>query len=143
MKRIIIFKLILISKLFRIVMSEKIYRKYNSDYRKKLITKINKLTNKSDFIDIYNIITQDIGTNFSSNMNGLFFNLNILSDLCIECLESTLKIKLEPKPDKIDIKINATKYYVEDNIYNIGYKLNNQEKTIFKKIRTTNAELIS
>jgi hypothetical protein len=124
-------------------MSEKIYRKYNSDYRKKLITKINKLTNKSDFIDIYNIITQDIGTNFSSNMNGLFFNLNILSDLCIECLESTLKIKLEPKPDKIDIKINATKYYVEDNIYNIGYKLNNQEKTIFKKIRTTNAELIS
>jgi len=59
-------------------------RKYDSNYRKKLINKINKLKNKEYYIDIYNIIISDIGTNFSSNINGLFLNANLLSNKCIE-----------------------------------------------------------
>jgi hypothetical protein len=122
-------------------MDEKKCRKYNSIYRKKIISQINKLKNKNDFIDIYNIITADIGTNFSSNINGLFFNINILSDTCIENLDAILEYKLESKTSIIvDTQINTTKYYLKDNIINdTGYKLNNQEKTIFKKLRTTDA----
>lgn len=119
-------------------MSEKISRKYDSNYRKKLITKINKLNNKNDYIDVYNIIKIDIGVNFSSNMNGLFFNINLLSDECIENINIYIEYKLEKNNvKKIDAKITTVKSYVEDNILdNISSKLNNQEKTIFKKIRS-------
>ena len=60
--------------------SSKIIRKYNTDFRKKLNNKIIKLKNKSDYIEIYNIIYNDIGNNYSTNRNGIFINLNTLSD---------------------------------------------------------------
>ena len=73
------------SKLFSNIMISQIEtRKYNSIYRKKLVNKINKLKNKEYYIDVYNIIISDIGTNFSSNINGLFLNVNLLSNNCIE-----------------------------------------------------------
>ena len=61
-------------------------RKYNSEYRKKLISKIEKVIatrdlmdkkDKSNIISIYNIINEDITNNFSSNRNGLFINMNL------------------------------------------------------------------
>lgn len=61
-------------------------RKYNSSFRKKLLTKLEYFQNKNDLIDIYNIIFVDIGNNISSNINGIFINLNILSDKCIDNL---------------------------------------------------------
>jgi len=61
-------------------------RKYNSSFRKKLLTKLEYFQNKDDLIDIYNIIFIDIGNNISSNINGIFINLNMLSDLCIDKL---------------------------------------------------------
>ena len=61
-------------------------RNYNSIFRKKLVTKLEYLQDKNDLINIYNIIFFDIGNNFSSNINGIFINLNILSDECIDKL---------------------------------------------------------
>ena len=61
-------------------------RKYNSSFRKKLLTKLEYFQDKNDLIDIYNIIFIDIGNNISSNINGIFINLNMLSDLCIDNL---------------------------------------------------------
>jgi hypothetical protein len=58
-------------------------RKFNTIYRKNIINKIEKLNNKNYYIDIYNIIIQDIGNNYSSNRNGIFVNINILSNECI------------------------------------------------------------
>lgn len=72
-------------------------RKYNTSFRKKIISKIDLLKNNDDYIQIYYMITNDIGNNYSSNRNGIFVNMNILSDDCIEELVFYLEKKLNYK----------------------------------------------
>lgn len=69
-------------------------RKYNTEIRKKLVSKIDRLKNKENYIELYNIITNEIGNNYSSNRNGIFINLNILSDKTIEEIIEFLDNKL-------------------------------------------------
>ena len=76
-------------------------RKYNTIFRKKIINKIELIKNKDYQIDIYNIIIQDIGNNFSSNRNGLFINLNLLSDNSIDEIINYLENKLNSDSDII------------------------------------------
>ena len=113
-------------------------RLYNSEYRKKLIDKFDNIKNRNTLIDVCNIIINDIGTDYSSNVNGIFINMNILSDFCIEKINQYIE-------DKI-ILINSNKYIEKDNgkIYKfdeiellseMGHKLSNQEKNIIKRIR--------
>ncbi len=64
-------------------MEEKKSRKYNSDFRKTLKTKISKLSDKNDFMQIYKIINSEIENKIFINRNGIYFNLNILSDKSI------------------------------------------------------------
>ncbi len=113
-------------------------RKYNSQFRKKLVSKFEKLKDKSDFLEIYNIITEDIGNNFSSNRNGIFINMNILSDDCIEQLVNFIEEKLnyamtQSETDKINYK--TYKFDEVEIISDMGHKLSNQEKNIIKRIR--------
>jgi hypothetical protein len=119
-------------------MELKVTRKYNSESRKKIISKIGRLKNKSDYINIYNIIIEDIGNIFSSNRNGLFINLNLVSDKCINKLLEFIEEKLNYSISQTDTdKINYTFYKVDDMemITNIGHKLSNQEKNIIKRSR--------
>lgn len=113
-------------------------RKYNSQFRKKLVSKFEKIKDKSDYIDIYNIIVEDIGTNFSSNRNGIFFNMNLLSDQCIENLIELIEDKLNYNMTQTDTeKINYKSYKFDEVeiISEMGHKLSNQEKNIIKRIR--------
>jgi hypothetical protein len=113
-------------------------RKYNSQFRKKLVSKFEKIKDKSDYIDIYNIIIEDIGTNFSSNRNGIFFNMNLLSDQCIENLIELIEDKLNYNMTQTDTeKINYKSYKFDEVeiISEMGHKLSNQEKNIIKRIR--------
>jgi len=115
-------------------MMNKTLRNYDSQYRKKLVNKIKKLTIKEDYINIYNIITADIGTNFSSNINGLFLNVNLLSDDCI----NKINIFLDSKLEKTTINSNVINTYKTstNNEHKVAhYKLSNQEKTIIKRFR--------
>jgi len=62
-------------------------RKYNTDYRKSLNNKIKKIESKQTLKNILSIVIHDIGINkISYNKNGVFFNLNLLSDNAIEKL---------------------------------------------------------
>ena len=65
-------------------------RKYNSVFRKKLVGKFEKIKSKSELLDIYNIIIEDIGTDFSTNQNGIFINImeNNKLTLIYKCLRS-------------------------------------------------------
>lgn len=87
-------------------MENKFIRKYNTNFRKKIINKIEKINNKDYQIDIYNIIIQDIGNNFSSNRNGLFINLNLLSDNSIHEIINYLENKLINIKNDIDTDID-------------------------------------
>ena len=61
-------------------------RIYNTIFRKKLVENLDKINDNIVLLEIYNIIIEDIGNNYSSNKNGIFVNLNILSDICIKNL---------------------------------------------------------
>ena len=120
-------------------MEHKSSRKYNNEFRKKLITRINKLINKNDYIELYNIIYNDIGNNYSSNMNGLFINMNILSNKCIDNLYCYINNKLNSmsiqheEPNYISYKLDDVEIISEK-----VHKLSNQEKNIIKRIRDNN-----
>jgi len=57
-------------------------RLFDSNFRKKILVKCQKLT-KPEMIELYNIIVND-NKSCSSNKNGVYINLNQLSDLCID-----------------------------------------------------------
>jgi hypothetical protein len=122
-------------------MEPKCSRKFNTEFRKKIVYKINKLKDKNDNIHIYNIIVDDISTNFSANRNGIFINMNILSDKCIYKLIEFMddKLNLTITNSESD-KINYNSYVVNDidEISDGGHKLSNQEKNIIKRIRKKN-----
>ena len=114
-------------------------RLYNSAYRKKLLSKIDTIKDKTILLNIYTYITADIGNNFSSNTNGIFININILSNDCIQ--------KISVYVDEIinkSIINNKNIETVNCSIYNsddveilseFGHKFSNQEKNIIKRIR--------
>lgn len=119
-------------------MEHKCSRKFNTNFRKKLVTKLDKLKNKNEYIDIYNIIIEDIGTNFSSNRNGIFINMNILSDNCIQKLIQFIDDKLNLTITQSETeKINYKTYKIDDVelISEMGHKLSNQEKNLIKRIK--------
>ena len=53
-------------------------RKYNTEFRKLLKTRINKLKSRNDYKYIYNLVKSK--TNISKNKNGLYFNLQLIDD---------------------------------------------------------------
>jgi len=110
-------------------------RKYNSTFRKKMINKLDLIKEKQDLLEIYNIIIEEIGNNYSSNLNGIFININILSDNCIDKLLNYLENKIN---NIIILKNMNTNKYKLDNIEilsELGHKLSNQEKNIIKRIK--------
>ena len=124
-------------KYYNIIMEQKKPRKYNSLFRKKIIIKLEKIKDKSDLISIYNIIINDIGTNFSSNRNGFFININLLSNNCIEELETFINSKININKIENTSKMCYTVYTYDniDKIINDGNKLSNQEKLIINRIK--------
>ena len=122
---------------FIIIMELNSSRKYNNVIRRKLVEKLEKIKDKTDMIELYTIIYQDINNNFSVNRNGIFINMNILSDNCIEKLYAFIEDKLDLSVNTESEKINYTSYKADDIelISKMGHKLSNQEKNIIKRIR--------
>ena len=115
-------------------------RKFNTEYRKKLVARMEKILvkNKSDSLEIYNFINEDIGTNFSTNRNGIFINMNILSDKCINKIVSFMDDKHTTSITMSESEKPSFKVYPIDEIEympEIGQKLSNVEKHIIKRIR--------
>jgi len=108
-------------------------REYNSVIRKKIAAKIESIIDKNDQINIYNIITDDIGNNFSSNTNGIFINMNILSDNCIDKIINYMD-KINYNNQLVsDMQVNSFKIDDIDIMNEIGHKLTNQEKNLIKR----------
>jgi translation initiation factor 2 beta subunit (eIF-2beta)/eIF-5 len=113
-------------------------RKYSSSVRRNIVQKISKLKDKKDFVKIYNIIQTEIGKDLSINRNGIFFNINLLSDECIDNLNNYLNELNEcTTATETDTKIKYQAYNTDEveNINKLGPKLSNQEKSILKKIQ--------
>ena len=74
-------------------MENKINRKYNSIFRKNLKDKIAKLNSKNDYMYIYKIVSDELENKISINMNGVYFNINLLSDESIELINNFISDK--------------------------------------------------
>jgi len=116
---------------------EKPSRIYNSIYRKNLKEKISKLNNKKDYLFIYGRISKELESKFSVNKNGVYFNINLLSDECIKELSDYISDKNDTESATEISKIKYETYYKEnenDIEFSYGTKFSNQEKTILKKL---------
>lgn len=78
-------------------------RKYDNNFRVKLISKLEKIKDKNKLIDIYRIISKDSTVEFSSNSNGLFYNINLFNDGCIKAL-------VDYTQNLDDVKLNQVTY---------------------------------
>ena len=65
-------------------------RTYDNAYRKKLQCKLELVQDKQQKIDVFRIIQIEVGNDFTSNSNGLFFNMKSFSDDCIKALADYL-----------------------------------------------------
>ena len=116
-------------------------RKYNSQYRKKLLNKIKQIKNKSELVEIFKVVNRDIGDSYSQNKSGIYFNMNLLSDDAIveisNLLESTIT---ETVSENTEDKLTYKTYSENDiEVYNsMGPRLSNQEKSILKKFKNLN-----
>ena len=105
-------------------------RKYDSNFRKKLVIKLQKLNHKQNLIDIYNIISDN---EFSSNMNGLLYNINSFPDACIELLS---KYTQETTNSTTYKQIVYTQYSND-----VESSLNKTHQHIINKMKTLNENL--
>ena len=113
-------------------------RKYSSSVRRKIVLRITKLKEKKDFVKIFNIIQSELGKDLSINRNGIFFNINLLTDDCIHTLNNYLnEINDITSLTESEPKITYKPYNVDeiDTVNKLGPKLSNQEKSILKKIQ--------
>jgi len=100
-------------------------RKYNSEFRKKLVSKLEKQRTKQEMKAVYNIISS---YNFSSNSNGMFFNINEFSD---DCIQSLVDFTHEKGQEKEGVKLEYTTYNHEEH-----ETLNNKDKVIINKMKS-------
>ena len=100
-------------------------RKFNSEFRKKLVSKLEKVNIKQDMKTIYDIISS---YDFSSNSNGMFFNINDFSD---DCIQSLVDFTHEKGQEKECVKLEYTTYNHEEH-----ETLNNKDKVIINKMKS-------
>jgi hypothetical protein len=119
---------------------KKTNRIFNSLFRKNLKEKISKLSSKKDYLYIYTLISKELDSKFSVNKNGVYFNINLLSDDCINELSKYISDKFDSETISEVSKIKYETYYKENcEDLNFSYactsnKFSNQEKTILKKL---------
>ena len=99
--------------------------KYDNDFKKKLVSKLEDLKDKDDYVNIFNIISSD---DYSSNSNGIFYNLNDFSDDVIEKLVDYLN---ENKEEKEKQQVVYTTYCNENGLF----KVSNQDKQIMQNMK--------
>jgi hypothetical protein len=112
-------------------------RKYNSTFRKRLLTKLEAIKKKENIIDIYKLIEDNTKDDMlSENLNGIFVDINKLSDSCIESIDNYIKFIDENKKENTDdySKSFINKFDTIDMLTEIGHKLSSHEKCIIKKL---------
>lgn len=106
-------------------------RKYKSDYRLNLMNKIKKIQDKEILKKIYKLVKSELKSAITKNSNGIFFNLNLLSDETIEKIDKTIT-NIEVSESYLNI--TYTPYSVDDLLNNsVGPRLNNHERNLLKK----------
>jgi hypothetical protein len=112
------------------------YKIYNYDEKKKIVYKIQQLNNKKDYFKLYELVNNN-NIQFTKNNNGIFFNINKLSNLALQQIEEFLDIINDKNKLIQDSELSN---YDSDNILStdeqISLSLNQNEKNIKRKFLT-------
>ena len=107
-------------------------RTYDSKYRKKLVEKMKLVKDKIILMEIYNIIKSNKKIKLSKNNNGVFFDMNKLSNENIENIKKLID-------ENIDLTTSEIKFsYIPYSNTNEEEGLSNKEKNILKKCKNIN-----
>lgn len=112
------------------------YKIYNYDEKKKIVYKIQQLNNKKDYFKLYELVNNN-NIQFTKNNNGIFFNINKLSNLALQQIEEFLDIINDKNKLIQDSELSN---YDSDNILStdeqISLSLNQNEINIKRKFLT-------
>ncbi len=122
-------------------MNDTPFKIYSAIEKKNIVYKIEQIKNKKYFIEIFKIIKND-NIKYTQNRNGLFIDMNKLSNNTIYKIEQYLKsleLSISESENKLSVD-SLTFSNNEDDIRNIigTYKLTNHEKNILKKFKYEN-----
>ena len=114
-------------------------KNYNKDLRKKIIKKISLLKNKDDLINLYQIIDKDKNSNITENSNGVFFNINCLSDNTLDEIEHFFNKTFINDINNKKFNFEYIPYSKDEfkDIEELGCKLSIQEKNFIKRLRNS------
>lgn len=113
-------------------------REFNLEFRKKLNKKIEKIDNKVILTKIFDIVKEDKLSSYTENNNGIYFNINALSDKSIHKITNLINKYFDSFDNtESELKITYTKVEYDDDLtIDTNNHLNNQEKHILKKLKS-------
>ena len=121
-------------------MDNSIKNKMDYAHKKKINSRISKIKEKDVFQKIFEVSKSELYTEtgkkkFSHNNNGIFFDLNILSDKVLYKIEDILNENIVNSTEsETPTSIKFSTYSQDDtnNYKSLGPRLTNQEKNIIK-----------
>jgi len=110
---------------------------FSYNRKKKIVSDIEKLKNKEDYIALFKIINR-VTDKYTQNKNGVFINLNCLNDSTLLEIETFLnnnkdKFKTENTIEQLTFTPNMFKSTQPKTISSM--KLTNYEKNVIKRHR--------
>lgn len=118
----------------------------NYEKKIKLNNMISRIKNKQLLKDLFLLVHAELNNTgeckYTHNNNGIFFDLNILTDETLFKIEDLLtnSTNLDTNTDSDTIKLNI--YSADDTVEMMklsnGFKLSNKEKNIISKIQKKN-----
>lgn len=92
--------------------------KFTSKQKRQLLERINNLSS-TEHEEIFNIIQRHDNINFTSNKNGVFFNLSTVSDAMLEDIDKFVNFCIFNKKDLDDYDRRLNECKASSNIINI------------------------
>ena len=104
---------------------------FTHNEKKILASKIENITNKKDYKEIFKIIYEN-NCNYIENDNGVYINLNVLNDETLLKIKSFLEV-IENNKNIIPTPKEYIPYCSDDNSSDM--RLSMQEKNLLKKFK--------
>lgn len=111
---------------------------FSYDRKKKIVSNIEQLKSKDDYIALFKIINK-VTDKYTQNNNGVFINLNCLDDATLLKIEHFLETKKQCFKNNHVVNVNKQIDLLKslsDNTHESIMKLTNYEKNIVKRHRT-------
>lgn len=108
-------------------------RLYNSEYRRNLSEKISQINDDKLYFKLFNELKNHKDFNYSRNKNGVFFDINKLSDNTITIIKDFIDNNIQNDYCETE-KLEFIQYSTEEfsKLNEKGNRLNNIEKNLLR-----------